>query len=59
MLPMPLQVLAAQHEGLQSLDAPLSAQCAMTIDHLASFYFTHKPKGTPAVRALQAHLQVM
>eukprot|EP00611_Tribonema_gayanum_P000066 TRINITY_DN1003_c0_g1_i5.p1 TRINITY_DN1003_c0_g1~~TRINITY_DN1003_c0_g1_i5.p1 ORF type:complete len:1118 (+),score=547.47 TRINITY_DN1003_c0_g1_i5:341-3694(+) len=55
--PMFTQVLAAQHEGLQSLDAPLSAQCAMTIDHLATFYFTKAPKGTPAVRALQAHLQ--
>jgi hypothetical protein len=53
------QILAAEHEGLQSLDAPLAAQCAMTIDHLATFYFTKASKGEPAVRALQGHLQVI
>jgi hypothetical protein len=52
------QILAAEHEGLQSLDAPLAAQCAMTIDHLATYYFTKASKGEPAVRALQGHLQV-
>jgi len=67
--PIFLKIVEAQHEGVQSLDAPLAAQCANTIDHLATFLFTHRPSSSPptttsrhrtpkpAMQALNQHLQ--
>ncbi|CAM9455170.1 unnamed protein product, partial [Phaeothamnion confervicola] len=52
-----MQVMQAQHEGLQqSLDAPLAAQCAATIDHLATYLFTYGSRELPAVHSLKRHL---
>ena len=37
-------MMSTVHEGLQSSDAQLSAMCATTIDHLATFYFENSGK---------------
>lgn len=47
-----MQLMTAVHEGLQSSDATLCSQCANTIDHLATFYFTYNGKEKPAVHNL-------
>jgi len=39
-----MQLMSTVHEGLQSSDAQLSAMCATTIDHLATFYFENSGK---------------
>mmetsp|Transcript_3905 Transcript_3905/g.6196 ORF Transcript_3905/g.6196 Transcript_3905/m.6196 type:complete len:239 (-) Transcript_3905:535-1251(-) len=55
-----LQVVRAQHDGITALDTPMAAQCANTIDHLASYYFRHHkpghPNPKPGIRALNQHL---
>jgi len=51
------QIMTAIHEGLQSIDAPLSAQCAIAIDHLATFMFQKGAKSTPEALSLKAHIQ--
>lgn len=55
--PVFLQVVQALHEGLQSVDTLLSAQCASTIDYLATYFFQNKAKDRPPMRALRSHLQ--
>ena len=55
--PVFLQVIEAQHEGLLSVDTLLSAQCASTIDYLATYFFQNRNKDRPPMRALRAHLQ--
>ena len=39
-----MQIMSTVHDGLQSSDATISAYCANTIDHMASYYFTNKGK---------------
>lgn len=39
-----MQIMTSVHDGLQSSDATISAFCANTIDHIASFYFTNMGK---------------
>ena len=39
-----MQIMSTVHDGLQSSDASISAYCANTIDHMASYYFTNKNK---------------
>jgi exportin-7 len=39
-----MQIMSTVHDGLQSSDAAISAYCANTIDHMASFYFTNQGK---------------
>jgi exportin-7 len=39
-----MQIMATVHDGLQSSDATISAYCANTIDHMASFYFANQGK---------------
>lgn len=51
------QIMAALHEGLQSSDPSLASQCAATVDHLATFYFSKGSKQTPTSHALKQHLQ--
>eukprot|EP00569_Conticribra_weissflogii_P005356 CAMPEP_0171334280 /NCGR_PEP_ID=MMETSP0878-20121228/4563_1 /TAXON_ID=67004 /ORGANISM="Thalassiosira weissflogii, Strain CCMP1336" /LENGTH=1107 /DNA_ID=CAMNT_0011835351 /DNA_START=409 /DNA_END=3732 /DNA_ORIENTATION=+ len=51
-----MQVMNAVHEGLQSSDATISAMCANSIDHLATFYFENSGKDKPEVHKLNNHL---
>jgi exportin-7 len=39
-----MQIMTTVHDGLQSSDATISAYCANTIDHMASYYFANKGK---------------
>lgn len=39
-----MQIMATVHDGLQSSDATISAFCANTIDHMATFYFNNSGK---------------
>ena len=39
-----MQIMATVHDGLQSSDATISAFCANTIDHMATFYFNNTGK---------------
>jgi exportin-7 len=39
-----MQIMSTVHDGLQSSDATISAFCANTIDHMASYYFTNAGK---------------
>ncbi|EEC50702.1 predicted protein [Phaeodactylum tricornutum CCAP 1055/1] len=47
-----MQIMASVHDGLQSTDATISACCANTIDHMASFYFTNQGKDKLEMRNL-------
>jgi len=49
-------IMAVVHEGLQSQDSSISAQCATTIDHLSTFYFTNAGKQKEDVQRLSEHL---
>jgi hypothetical protein len=40
------------HDGLQSSDATISAYCANTIDHMASYYFSNMGKDKPEMHNL-------
>jgi exportin-7 len=51
-----MQIMASVHDGLQSTDATISACCANTIDHMASFYFTNQGKDKLEMRNLSKHL---
>jgi exportin-7 len=51
-----MQIMATVHDGLQSSDATISAFCANTIDHITSYYFTHRTKDKPEMLNLQKHL---
>lgn len=48
-----MQIMSTVHDGLQSNDATISAFCANTIDHMASFYFTNQGKDKPEMLSLQ------
>ena len=51
-----MQIMATVHEGLQSSDPSISAFCANTIDHMASFYFTNQGKEKVEMQYLTKHL---
>ncbi|KAL7575724.1 hypothetical protein ACA910_003058 [Epithemia clementina (nom. ined.)] len=51
-----MQIMAAVHDGLQSSDASISAFCANTIDHMASFYFANQGKDKVEMQYLSKHL---
>jgi len=51
-----MQLMSTVHEGLQSSDAQLSAMCATTIDHLATFYFENSGKDKVEMQMLNKHL---
>lgn len=48
-----MQIMSTVHDGLQSSEATISAFCANTIDHMASFYFTNQGKDKPEMLSLQ------
>jgi exportin-7 len=39
-----MQIMSSVHDGLQASDATLSAFCANSVDHMASFYFANQNK---------------
>ena len=51
-----LQLMNAVHEGLQNSDPTLSSQCATTIDHIATFFFSNRDKDKADINALKMHL---
>lgn len=51
-----MQIMTTVHDGLQSSDATISAFCANTIDHLASYYFTNQGKDKVEMQHLNKHL---
>lgn len=51
-----MQIMSTVHDGLQSSDATISAFCANTIDHLASYFFTNQSKEKPEMQHLNKHL---
>jgi len=53
-----MRIMTVMHEGLQSLDPPMSTYCASAMDHLASYLFHNRNKETPAVHQLNAHIQM-
>lgn len=53
------QLVQSLHEGINSYDVSIAAQCATAVDHLATLYFHEmkKKRDTPMKHALLAHLQ--
>jgi exportin-7 len=51
-----MQIMSTVHDGLQSSDATISAFCANTIDHMASYYFTNTGKEKIEMHNLNKHL---
>ncbi|KAI9921848.1 hypothetical protein PsorP6_001060 [Peronosclerospora sorghi] len=53
------QLVQSLHEGMNSYDLAIAAQCATAVDHLASLYFHEmkKKRETPVKHALLAHVQ--
>ncbi|RHY92746.1 hypothetical protein DYB35_006862 [Aphanomyces astaci] len=53
------QLVQSLHEGVNSYDLTIAAQCATAVDHLASLYYheTKKKKDSPVKHALAMHLQ--
>ena len=51
-----MQIMSSVHDGLQSSDPAISAFCANTIDHMASYYFTNQGKDKPEMQHLTKHL---
>jgi exportin-7 len=47
-----MQIMTTVHDGLQSSDATISAYCANTIDHMASYYFSNMGKDKPEMHNL-------
>ncbi|KAH9161707.1 hypothetical protein LEN26_001316 [Aphanomyces euteiches] len=53
------QLVQSLHEGVNSYDLAIAAQCATAVDHLATLYYheTKKKKDSQVKHALMAHLQ--
>lgn len=53
------QLVQSLHEGINSIDLSIAAQCATAVDHLASLYYHEmkKKRDTPTKHALAAHVQ--
>lgn len=54
--PIFMRLMNAVHEGLQASDPQLSALCANSIDHIATFYFENMDKDKSEIRNLNSHL---
>jgi exportin-7 len=51
-----LQLMKMNHEGLQSSDLAVSALCASTIDHIATYMFLNQRKDKPTVQHIRQHI---
>ena len=54
--PVFIQLIRTNQEGLQSSDLHVSAQCASTIDHIATYMFLNQNKDKPTVRLIRQHM---
>lgn len=55
--PIFLQLLKANHEGLQASDSTVVSQCASSIDHLASYIFLNQNRPKPTVQRIMQHIE--
>ena len=51
-----IQLVKMNHEGLQSSDLAVSALCASTIDHIATYMFLNQRKDKPTVLLIRQHI---
>ncbi|MAD56215.1 MAG: hypothetical protein CL974_01570 [Euryarchaeota archaeon] len=51
-----IQLLKANHEGLQSGDLGVSALCASTVDHIATYLFLNQRREKAAVQQISQHI---
>ncbi|TMW66006.1 hypothetical protein Poli38472_003771 [Pythium oligandrum] len=53
------QLVQSLHEGINSIDLSIAAQCATAVDHLSSLYYHEmkKKRDTPTKHALVNHVQ--
>jgi len=52
-----LQLLRANHEGLQASDSTVVSQCASSIDHLASYIFLNQSRPKQTVQRIMQHIE--
>ncbi len=55
--PIFLQLVKANHEGLQSNELTVMTQCASAIDHLATYIFLNQARQKPTVQRIMSHLE--
>ena len=55
--PIFLQLLRANHEGLQASDSLVVSQCASSIDHLASYVFLNQTRPKATVQRIMQHIE--
>lgn len=55
--PVFLQLIKTTQEGLQSSELTVSAQCASTIDHIATYLFLNQNREKPTVILIRQHVQ--
>ena len=51
-----IQLVNANHDGLQSSDVTISALCASAIDHLATYIFLNLNRDKPTVNLIKQHI---
>jgi exportin-7 len=51
-----LNLIRTNQEGLQSSDLSVSAQCASTVDHIATYMFLNQSKDKPTVQSIRSHM---
>jgi exportin-7 len=52
-----IQLVKTNHEGLQSGDLAVSALCASTVDHIATYMFLNQRREKSTVQRIRAHIQ--
>ena len=52
-----IQLVKTNHEGLQSGDLAVSALCASTVDHIATYMFLNQRREKTTVQRIRAHIQ--
>mmetsp|Transcript_3775 Transcript_3775/g.5903 ORF Transcript_3775/g.5903 Transcript_3775/m.5903 type:complete len:1113 (-) Transcript_3775:236-3574(-) len=55
--PVFIQLIKTNQEGLQSSELSVSAQCASTIDHIATYIFLNQNREKPTVLQIRKHMQ--
>eukprot|EP00606_Chrysophyceae_sp_TOSAG23-5_P001351 GSChrysophyteH2.ASY1.ANO1.1212.1 assembled CDS len=55
--PVFLQLVKANHEGLQSSDLQVVTQCASAIDHIATYIFLNQNRPKTTVQRIMQHLE--
>lgn len=55
--PVFIQLLKTNQEGLQSSELSISAQCASTVDHVATYMFLNQNREKPTAQLIRKHMQ--